>query len=461
MSEFLPSTQVVRFDDDLKPAFAPAQFGVFEWQDLFFQWPNAQELRVNNQKIAPVANGVFRVRFENRIGLAKIQPFGAEKPLDAPLWVEVLSPKIAAPRAHLAWWRAILGQLFDLSPRLVWNFDSENQTRRNFAAPNPEIGALETLEWLEKRRNELELLLRATLATHSTKLQRFEARAAQIQRLENENWREIAQKRGQKDARFTQFELAPLENSPEREFASAFLVRVEKALGNEIWPREIAEKIEKARQFLRASIQILSGENAAPKAPKPPISSAIGRAWMELEASFGGAGNPLWAACENAAKLRDVASLWEFWAFFALVEHLENALNQNATLHAPLNEKRGLLPTSRAVFASAVLDYNVAPLSYSTPLRPDFLWRENEKPTLAFDAKFRSQIEENAFNGGDLHKMHAYRDALGVRAAIALHPGARSVFFDRQRGQIENWNLRDVLSGALEGVGVWGIRPLL
>lgn len=463
MSEFLSPTQIVRFDDDLKPAFAPAQFGVFEWQDLFFQWPGAQKLRINDQTIASVAPGVFRVRFENRIGLAKIQPFFEEKPLDAPLWVEVLSPKISNPRAHLAWWRAILGQLFDLSPRLLWNFDGDNQTRRNFAFPDAQIGVLEALDWLEKRQSSVELLLRATLATHAIKPQKFEARPNQIRRLESENWREIARNRGQNEARFTQFQLAPLENSPEREFASAFLARVEKSLGNEIWPAEIGEKLEKARQFTRASRGILSGENSVQmqKTPQKPISSAVGRAWMELESSFGGAGNPLWAACENAAKLRDVASLWEFWAFFALVEHLENALEQSAILHAPIGEKRGLLPSARAVFERGELQYNVAPLSYSTPLRPDFLWRENGVAQLAFDAKFRSQIEENAFNGGDLHKMHAYRDALGVRAAIALHPGARSVFFDRKRGQIENWNLRDVLAGALEGVGIWGIRPLL
>ena len=458
VSDFLSPTQIVRFDDDLKPAFAPAQLGVYEWQDLFFQWPGAQKLRVNGENVAPVAPGVFRLRFENRVGLAQIQPFCDQKPLDSALWVEVLSPKIADPRAHLAWWRAITGQLFDISPRLIWDFGDRNATRRNFSPQNHKIGVLEALDWLDSKRGTIEILTRATLATHAARAQKTWMRAAQIQHLESENWRELLCNPGSAAAIFTQFRVESENHSPERDFAVAFLRRVETALGSDLWPAEIGEKIKNARQFCRAAIGVLGGETLVFSRAKKPISSATGRAWLQLEHSFVGAGNPLWAACEHSARLRDVASLWEFWAFFALVEHLENALGERAILHAPTHEKRGLLPASRAVFGSGILDYNVAPDSYSTPLRPDFLWR-GEGANVAFDAKFRSQIEENAFNGGDLHKMHAYRDALNIRAAIALHPGHKTRFFDRDLGAIQ-FDLGAILGGQNDGVGVWGIRPL-
>ncbi|RYX85540.1 hypothetical protein EON83_06145, partial [bacterium] len=181
---------------------------------------------------------------------------------------------------------------------------------------------------------------------------------------------------------------------------------------------------------------------------------------LEIEASFGVAGTPIWGAIEHAARLRDIAVLWEWWVLLALVRELEGATQERAVWSDAFDEKLGLRTPALIRFGARSLLYNGATPSYSTPLRPDFVWRdENGKPLAALDAKFRVNVERGSVIGDDLHKMHAYRDALGVSVALALHPGERSVFYDRERGPQQTWNVRAALAGALSGVGAWGLRP--
>ena len=55
--------------------------------------------------------------------------------------------------------------------------------------------------------------------------------------------------------------------------------------------------------------------------------------------------------------------------------------------------------------------------------------------------------------------MHTYRDALGIRAAIAAYPGDEALVFDRAFGRRRDVTLKDVLLGHLEGVGSLAMRP--
>ena len=221
------------------------------------------------------------------------------------------------------------------------------------------------------------------------------------------------------------------------------------------------------RENQRAQIENLIGEFNGFRAHWPqPIGpmrapwlprAANYRALWQLEQSWRGAGAPLWENAARLARVRDIATLWELYIFFALIERIENVFGQNAQLEANWDAERGLLAPSRAIFGEHTLTFNGPAPSYSTPLRPDYLWARGDKAVAAFDAKFRFDALGGTGRGADLHKMHAYRDALNVSAAIALHPGAQTTFFDRERGPITRVPLRAILESQAAGVGLWGI----
>ena len=107
--------------------------------------------------------------------------------------------------------------------------------------------------------------------------------------------------------------------------------------------------------------------------------------------------------------------------------------------------------------------YNQYQSSYSVPLRPDFTWKRGGQAEVVFDAKFRLErldvagedddSPETTAKRADLYKMHTYRDALGVRAAVAVYPGTESVFYGSGKQRRSNFTLHDLLLGDLAGIG--------
>lgn len=86
---------------------------------------------------------------------------------------------------------------------------------------------------------------------------------------------------------------------------------------------------------------------------------------------------------------------------------------------------------------------------------------------VAFDAKFRlktgdwagedSDAPDRQAQRSDLYKMHTYRDALQVRAAVALYPGDVAEFYDAQAHKCrEDLSLDEIVSGELTGVAAVG-----
>jgi len=139
-----------------------------------------------------------------------------------------------------------------------------------------------------------------------------------------------------------------------------------------------------------------------------------------------------------AGPLRDMAKLYEYWAFF----EMWRALNKIATpmgrvFPQTVEESHGLVlrlkrgADSALHFVSGdlvlVLYYQLRfevgggiLHSYSVPMIPDFsiVLRRKEQVlgVLCFDAKYRPE--------GSLEKMHAYRDALrGALGVYLLYPG--------------------------------------
>ncbi|WP_197503303.1 DUF2357 domain-containing protein [Mycobacterium sp. E740] len=204
-----------------------------------------------------------------------------------------------------------------------------------------------------------------------------------------------------------------------------------------------------------------------------------------------------------AASQRNVATLYEFWCFLALVNSLGRVCGEDQTVRAFTLTGDGLSMTLRSGHASRLwwsVRRGDRPLrvevyfnrtfagaddrrgSWSQAMRPDCSVRirpEGSTPSLVspqelevwlhFDAKYRvdnllSQLtsepdsgesfEESTTSGGakrdDLLKMHAYRDAISRTAgAYVLYPGSEIKDIRRHPGFKE----------VLPGLGAFPLRP--
>ena len=177
--------------------------------------------------------------------------------------------------------------------------------------------------------------------------------------------------------------------------------------------------------------------------------------------------SPFFEGLQKAIDNRDIAKLYEYWAFFRLVEELGRVLGKKdiRIVVTPAGE----LSESGDVYAQfdngRRLYYNKRLIprkwSYSVTLRPDFSLfngdpsRKGTEIIGVFDAKFKldvvdrteevenlDELNEAAERTGnyetwakleDIYKMHTYRDALGCRFAVVVYPGRRSVFFDESK----------------------------
>ncbi len=139
-----------------------------------------------------------------------------------------------------------------------------------------------------------------------------------------------------------------------------------------------------------------------------------------------------------AGPLRDMAKLYEYWAFFEIWRALAKVAKPMGRVFPQITEesqglvlqlKRGKDSALRFSFGDLVLvlyyqlrfDVGRGILqSYSVPMTPDFsivlMRQEDVIGVLCFDAKYRPE--------GSLEKMHAYRDALrGALGVYLLYPG--------------------------------------
>lgn len=148
---------------------------------------------------------------------------------------------------------------------------------------------------------------------------------------------------------------------------------------------------------------------------------------------------------------RDAADVYEYWCFIRLLGALEAKLGPPHSID-PFEAsefqsqlRRGyraswpqLTATYNDTFPSASgADFKPSVNSYSLGLRPDIVLRWEADGRLdIFDAKLKIHFVEAAatdeddegtlgerFKPADLHKMHAYRDALGASSVWVLYPG--------------------------------------
>jgi predicted component of viral defense system (DUF524 family) len=157
---------------------------------------------------------------------------------------------------------------------------------------------------------------------------------------------------------------------------------------------------------------------------------------------------------------KDIAAMYELWAAFTVIDALTERLGPpREAVHVapgPLGAAvhRGLIVrwadgTELAYNPTYTREGGFHGVSRSLPLRPDVAVWIPAAGLHLFDAKFRLEwaAGESSYKPGDLHKMHAYRDAIpAARSAWVLSPGEEeAAFFDE---------------GALTaGVGACCVRP--
>jgi predicted component of viral defense system (DUF524 family) len=195
---------------------------------------------------------------------------------------------------------------------------------------------------------------------------------------------------------------------------------------------------------------------------------------------------PLFAPLAEAIAARDVATLYEFWCFFALAERIGNLLEVRPRWELTFSDELGMRWKSEVRFGPAGwLVYNEdfgRPRSYSVSLRPDFAWH-GPAGLVVFDAKFRfdqKDVEELGGEGADddweqavtaedalriakradLYKMHTYRDALKAQAAVALYPGDEDAFYRTDGEKLTTVDWWALLRGELEGIGAVAMSPV-
>jgi uncharacterized protein len=183
-------------------------------------------------------------------------------------------------------------------------------------------------------------------------------------------------------------------------------------------------------------------------------------------------------------ELKNIAELYELWCFFRVASELETILGKPTSAERPQAKPMKLVVPwdLRVTWAGrAYLDYNRKfsraarrrSRSFSLPLRPDITLEVLQGPSAGLhllDAKFRldrrierrpdgvdggalrgddAEEEQSSFKPSDLHKMHAYRDAIrDAGTAWVLYPGKNYRFFAAPGAM-----------GGVEGVGAVPLQP--
>ena len=499
--ESLWSKDFALIPPDLRDMLSPATHYLYEWTDYWLEFPGADLLRLGDTWIQPVKRDLFQVRFENQIGLSVIQPFRGTQPLSPPLRVEVLSRKFPDPAAHLSFFRTLLDDLFARAARLPFTFSGVTQrgVSESLRPPTP----LFMLHFLCQYAPALGTAISIVQAAPHRRLRDCPtfvpiAEATDVdadvlirivqtpdewvsaqgfplaERLHRHAPRRVWQRRSEETF-----------DTPENRFVLAFLRQIlfaAERLSSQRWWRNVSAQRQRLildaigllqQTILHPMFADVGDMHYFPSASQVLLRREGYREMLELWQVFHHARRPLFAPLERAIEVRDIATLYEIWAFFALVEEIAVQFGESPALELRLSDERGFNQMAEARFGGVgKLIYNRSYSrsqsvfsSYSVPLRPDFTWVREGKPDVVLDAKFRLVWAEEGDSPialaqqGDLHKMHTYRDALGVRAAVSVYPGDVSVFYDCKRGKCNEFMLRDLLTSDYSGIGAVVMRP--
>ena len=202
---------------------------------------------------------------------------------------------------------------------------------------------------------------------------------------------------------------------------------------------------------------------------------------------------PLFTYLQEKINQRNIAEMYEFWCFFELSKKLADFFRikpENFKVKVETTLEGGLAQNKvKSVIGDYELIYNKKFTkskqgSYSIPLKPDFSLQKNEKALVAFDSKFRFDIEdkeleeipveeseevaiqnikiERIANIADIFKMHTYKDALNLKSAIILYPGNKNIFYSKYAYQKTEGSFEEIFEKIChfeEGIGCLSFIP--
>lgn len=455
---------------------------------------------------AALGRGLFHLAFENSAGAAVLR-FAGPHAIPS-LTVEVLTRKLGRPGEPFSFpglYRRLVAEVS--SELLTLPFDVAGAAAHATSiAPQP-AGPLFALHFLRRHRDRLHGALRAIAYAPHRVLDREEvilpasqARQATPAAL---RWsathpREWAETQGRGwftagnqaylPQRILQERAEETFNTPENRFVKYFLGLLTTATGQALTLATILRPDDAALyhelRTLRDELQVALAwpwlQEVGPLSYLPFHSRVLQQrdGYQELFAlypQFLLARTPFGADLERAVAARDVAKLYEYWCFFRLTRALAAEWGDPRIELRPDNSG-GLAEGIAASFADTdwKLYFNRSFLggrgSYSVGLRPDFTLVYRGRPEMVFDAKFRldapldlddAATAQRSPQAADLYKMHTYRDALRVRAAVALYPGHRTIFFDQATGaRFADLDMaRVALDDSISGIGAIALRP--
>lgn len=459
------------------------------------RYDGATRLRVGDRLVPPIDDGLFQFSFANQLGLTSVQPLDERGPCCAPLVLEVISPKFPGVEQHVGFLSALLDDLFARAARLPFTVSADT-SRGVIDVPVPPT-PLFTLHFLLQHARKLREASAVVVARPHRRLAdapEFVPLAAvseadpdvlldvltSPERWVRESGFPLATKlRGHAPSDVWQRRPEETLDTPENRFVKAFLrdlLFAAEALPRQPWWRHVSAErqrvIHETETHLRQSFsQPMFAEvgemRRIPSSSRVLLRREGYRELLDAWRLFNLARRPFFGPLQLAIDLRDIATLYEVWCFFALMEEIAAALDITPSLSLRVSDEHGLYWRSEARFNSAgTLVYNRRVRGYSVGLRPDYLWYRNGKPDVALDAKFRldradwsDETSTATVKNDDLYKMHTYRDALGLRAAVAVYPGDVERFYDVSRANTDLCSIPTILLSEREGVGAMSLSP--
>ena len=513
---------------------APAGCAIYEWSEYVIEWSEGAEARAPVQVGGLPVGASKRVgnscilSFQNQLGLAALEVAAGEA--SCTLVVEVLSKKFPSVEAHTRFFSPLVQQLSERAAALPFAVSAPTALRsRESLRPRSDL-----FTWHFIRRERDSILAALRVVCHEPRhLLSSEDLYVPIELITSVEpgllleaiarpdklvavgpgspayaWSLTrAFRHAESGGQFLPIELRETRavetlDTPEHRFVRAFVEELMNASHRLEARQGLAEHdlgdLLAFRGELEQALRSTFLSEVGPMTVFPSSSHILQQAYgyrdlLEAWRAFQLSADPF-DDLQKALDVRDVATLYEWWCFFELVDQISELLRSPANPRLRVDDFGGLTRGIRAEFDGGwELLYNrtfsgrSGPWrSYSVPLRPDFVLAGAGEPLVGLDAKFRFDMsdwnlasEAGDGDGGwaskletagetplrlakqaDIYKMHTYRDALGLRCSLVLYPGDQAIFYDVRGEQKDGLSLRDLLEGSIpEGVGSIPLTP--
>ena len=297
-----------------------------------------------------LTDGLFRYCFKNQLGLTTINAFTAGKPLGDPLHVEVISPKFPTLAEHIDFYRSLLNDLFTRAARLPFTIssDTSRSVTEALRPPTPLFTLHFLCQYAPTLRNALTMILAAPhrqLHDNPDLVSLAEVTEADADVLLDilhapERWVRatgfpLAERlRGYAPTHVWQRRPEETTDTPENRFVLAFLRQVliaAEMLPHQRWWKNVSPErqaiILEATGLLRQAMGHPIFADLGPLHHLPLTSQVLlrrdgYREMLDLWRRFHQARRPLFAPLQHAMDVRYVATLYEFWAYLALIEEI-------------------------------------------------------------------------------------------------------------------------------------------